>query len=189
MYVRECFAIVSHVLCRDLWPLEERISIGGQRRRLTPQSFLCSKVLLKYKRDKESFWHRHQKGTESASLLVFSKAFCVAAAAAKSLQSCSTLHNPMDCSLPGSSVHGTFQARVLEWGAIAFSGNSMRNMIFSIRELRCREVYSFVQGRTEQHLAECYWISESKHSGSLNKSAGWTTYGSSDVLYCQEHAI
>ena len=36
-------------------------------------------------------------------------------------QSCSTLSNPMDCSLPGSSVHGIFQARVLEWGAIAFS--------------------------------------------------------------------
>ena len=37
-------------------------------------------------------------------------------------QSCPTLSNPMDCSLPGSSVHGIFQARVLEWGAIAFSG-------------------------------------------------------------------
>ena len=36
-------------------------------------------------------------------------------------QSCLTPINPMDCSLPGSSVHGIFQARVLEWGAIAFS--------------------------------------------------------------------
>ena len=36
-------------------------------------------------------------------------------------QSCLTLHNPMDCSSPGSSVHGSFQARVLEWGATAFS--------------------------------------------------------------------
>ena len=43
------------------------------------------------------------------------------AAAAKSLQSCPTLSDPMDCSLPGSSVHGIFQARALEWGAIAFS--------------------------------------------------------------------
>ena len=41
--------------------------------------------------------------------------------AAKSLQSCPTLCDPMDCSHPGSSVHGIFQARVLEWGAIAFS--------------------------------------------------------------------
>ena len=38
-------------------------------------------------------------------------------------QSCPTLSDPMDCSLPGSSVHGIFQARVLEWGAIAFSSN------------------------------------------------------------------
>ena len=36
-------------------------------------------------------------------------------------QSCLTLLDPMDCSLPGSSIHGIFQARVLEWGAIAFS--------------------------------------------------------------------
>ena len=36
-------------------------------------------------------------------------------------QPCPTLRNPMDCSLPGSSVHGIFQARVLEWAAIAFS--------------------------------------------------------------------
>ena len=36
-------------------------------------------------------------------------------------QSCPTLSDPMDCSLPGSSVRGIFQARVLEWGAIAFS--------------------------------------------------------------------
>ena len=43
------------------------------------------------------------------------------AAAAKSLQSCLTLCDPIDRSLPGSSVHGIFQARVLEWGAIAFS--------------------------------------------------------------------
>ena len=48
--------------------------------------------------------------------------FCTqSAASAKLLQSCPTLSNPMDCSLPGSSIHGIFKARVLEWGAIAFS--------------------------------------------------------------------
>ena len=36
-------------------------------------------------------------------------------------QSCPTLSDPVDCSLPGSSIHGIFQARVLEWCAIAFS--------------------------------------------------------------------
>ena len=47
-------------------------------------------------------------------------------------QSCPTLSDPMDCSLPGSSVHGIFQARVLEWGAIAFSvggGNTLKDML------------------------------------------------------------
>ena len=44
-------------------------------------------------------------------------------------QSCLTLSNPMDCSLPGSSIHGIFQARVLEWGAIAFSKVLFRNML------------------------------------------------------------
>ena len=41
-------------------------------------------------------------------------------------QSCLTLHNPMDYSLPGSSINGIFQARVLEWGAIAFSENMVQ---------------------------------------------------------------
>ena len=40
-------------------------------------------------------------------------------------QSCSTLCNPTDCSPPGSSAHGIFQARVLEWGATAFSYSTL----------------------------------------------------------------
>ena len=42
-------------------------------------------------------------------------------------QVCPTPSDPMDCSLPGSFVHGIFQARVLEWGAIAFSKSNMRH--------------------------------------------------------------
>ena len=49
-------------------------------------------------------------------------------------QSCPTLSNPMDCSLPGSCIHRIFQARVLEWGPIAFSekpsSNSQRSLLF-----------------------------------------------------------
>ena len=56
-----------------------------------------------------------------------------AAAAAKLLQSCPTLCDPMDCSLPGSSIHGIFQARVLEWGAIAFSLSDSRYFKFPTR--------------------------------------------------------
>ena len=44
-------------------------------------------------------------------------------------QSCLTLSDPVDCSLPGSSVHGIFQARVLEWGAVAFSAVSPRETL------------------------------------------------------------
>ena len=46
-------------------------------------------------------------------------------------QSCPTLSDPMDCTPPGSSVHGIFQARVLEWGAIAFS--EMNNTITEMK--------------------------------------------------------
>ena len=46
-------------------------------------------------------------------------------------QSCPALSDPMDCSLPGSSVHGIFQARVLEWGAIAFSMANLDSILKS----------------------------------------------------------
>ena len=45
----------------------------------------------------------------------------------KVAQSCLTLSDPMDCSLPSSSIHGIFQTRVLEWGAIAFSHGEEEN--------------------------------------------------------------
>ena len=48
------------------------------------------------------------------------------------VQSCLTPSDPMDCSLPGSSVHEIFQARVLEWGAIAFS---------EFNKIKCERVY------------------------------------------------
>ena len=46
------------------------------------------------------------------------------------VQSCPTLSDPMDCSLTGSSIHGIFQARVLEWGAIAFSNRDTNKQLF-----------------------------------------------------------
>ena len=52
-------------------------------------------------------------------------------------QSCPTLSNPMDCSLTGSSVPGIFQARVLEWGAIAFSINDVSLRLFSDWTIVC----------------------------------------------------
>ena len=46
-------------------------------------------------------------------------------------QLCLTLHDPMDCSLPGSSIHGIFQARVLEWGAIVYTELLIVGFFFS----------------------------------------------------------
>ena len=71
-------------------------------------------------------------------------------------QSCLTLCDPMDCSPPGSSVYGIFQARVLEWGAIAFSTISMsiiqspENRRESPRNIHLKE--GRVQHRPRVHL-------------------------------------
>ena len=77
------------------------------------------------KRTENSFILSHQIGSEEVrvpigEIRIWMK--IAAAAAAKSLQSYPTLCDPMDCSPPGSSIHGIFQARVLVWGAVAFSG-------------------------------------------------------------------
>ena len=56
---------------------------------------------------------------ESVLLMFSSRSLIVSGLAAKSLQSCLTLCDPIDGSPPGSSIHGIFQARVLEWGAIS----------------------------------------------------------------------
>ena len=53
-------------------------------------------------------------------------------------QSCPTLRDPLDCSLPGSSIHGIFQARILEWVAIAFSAEWFKGMpkdLFSLTKM------------------------------------------------------
>ena len=65
-------------------------------------------------------------------------------------QSCLTLSDPMDCSAPGSSVHGIFQARVLEWGAIAFSERNPGTHIFNhfAIKLPCRPQLSPIQSKS-----------------------------------------
>ena len=61
------------------------------------------------------------------------------------IQSCPTLCDPVDCSLPGSSIHGILQARVLEWVAISFSRGSFRprdRTQFSLIEGRCLNLWA-----------------------------------------------
>ena len=64
-------------------------------------------------------------------------------------QSCPTLNDPMDCSLPGSSVHGIFQARVLEWVAIAFSRMNRT-------ELKIRNLFSLESDSIELILVAVF---------------------------------
>ena len=70
-------------------------------------------------------------------------------------QSCPTLCDPMDCSPPGSSVHGIFQATVLEWGAIAFSVY-MYGIIK--KKKKCHMCLSFLYTATS-HQGLPWWLS------------------------------
>ena len=69
----------------------------GPEMRIDCSKLLCSKVLLKYKRDRESFWHRHQKGDREChpARVQFSSV----------TQSCPTLCDPINCNTPGLRVH------------------------------------------------------------------------------------
>ena len=67
-------------------------------------------------------------------------------------QSCPTLSDPMDCSLPVSSIHGIFQARVLEWGAIAFSEQQqMANTYGKMLYILCHEGITNFNHETPLH--------------------------------------
>ena len=73
-------------------------------------------------------------------------------------QSCPTLSDPMDCSLPGSSVHGIFQARVLDRGAIAFStmqvGHSKSFLGVRLLQVLCKVIESVIDFAEESQRTE-----------------------------------
>ena len=75
-------------------------------------------------------------------------------------QLCPTLSDPMDCSLPGSSVHGIFQAKVLEWVAIAFSLaiQGTLNQVFSSTTVRKHQFFGgrLLYGPTLTSVCD-YW--------------------------------
>ena len=76
-------------------------------------------------------------------------------------QSCLTLSDPMDCRLPGSSIHEIFQARVLEWGAIAFSAMNFR-----------------------VHEKSWYWISHMAGANLYHIPGPWTSTVQQGVSKC-----
>ena len=99
------------------WSFSFSISPSNEHSGFISFRFGCLDLLAVQGTFKSLLQHHSSK----ASILQFSAFFMLhvsclyAAAAAESLQSCPTLRDPVDCSLPGSSVHGILQARVLEW--------------------------------------------------------------------------
>ena len=83
-------------------------------------------------------------------------------------RSCPNLHDPMDCSLPGSSIHGIFQARVLEWGAIAFSNYYWR----TAKETPNKESIPCPQAPQNLNLDKPKFM-QCKYSNSFNISIEW----------------
>ena len=88
-------------------------------------------------------------------------------------QLCPTLSDPMDCSLPGSSIHGIFQARVLEWGAIAFSQHSTTNLKTHINVLNniwdVNYSYSYLRYEFFPYISFYHYLS-SHYSSSCSTS-------------------
>ena len=91
-------------------------------------------------------------------------------------QSCPTLSNPMDCSLPGSSIHGIFQARVLEWGAIAFSEPGAGGTLFLSATPSCTPV--FKEGSPPSFNASPLWhqAQPSKTVSVIWVTSSWLAY-------------
>ena len=80
-------------------------------------------------------------------------------------QSCPTLCDPMDCSPPGSSVHGTFQAIILEWIAISFSsGSSQPRDGTPIVDRRCT-VWATRKEKAQKCVDKPWWMHSTNHGG------------------------
>ena len=98
-----------------------------------------------------------------------------AAAAAKSLQSCPILCDPIDSSLPGSSVPGILQARILEWVAISFSNACVHAKSLQSRPALCNPMDSSspgssVQGILQARILEWVAISSSSEYSCVSRS-------------------
>ena len=99
-------------------------------------------------------------------------------------QSCPTLCNPMDCSLPGSSVHGIFQARVLVWVAIFFPGY-LPNQGLNPGLLHCRQTHYHLSHQGSSHYTDSLALFtkfftdvlvmyvQSEPSGHMTSCIGW----------------
>ena len=96
----------------------------------------------------------------------------------KSAQSCPTLRDPMECSLPGSSVHGIFQARVLVWGGLAFSAREAlkyKNTVSQKTSYRDTELQiQVLTSKTSREERKPGWKKKREEVGDRGKRGGLT---------------
>ena len=120
--------------CCSPWGYEESLMTMTERIQPTIGLIELFEKYTKIKQEKHNLVH-HQKANTVGNLWYISIKYSSTLSLkytykwSEVAQSCRTLCNPMDCSLSGSSVHGIFQARVLEWIAISFSRGSSRTRI------------------------------------------------------------
>ena len=109
-------------------------------------------------------------------------------------QSCQTLRDPMDCGLPGSSIHGIFQARVLEWGAIALSARcslATVNYLSNFLEVLSPTRLQLFTNEFLKITHQCHFVSSVSHGAESSCGQLWgSSHSSSDTLassgYCNE---
>ena len=100
-------------------------------------------------------------------------------------QSCLTLSNPTDCSLPGSSVHGIFQAKVLEWDAIAFS-----EIVWQfLKKLQIELLRQSVQSLSCVQLLATSWTAARQASLSITNSWSLLKLMSIELVMPSNHLI
>ena len=90
---------------------------------------------------------------------------------AKSLQSCLTLCNPMNCSLQGSSVHGIFQARTLKWVAISFSKRSFQHRDWTLVACLTGRFFT-TEPSGKPHFSRWYILKGKGSQGSIDLGGG-----------------
>ena len=101
------------------------------------------------------------------------KPYAAAAAAAKSLQSCLTLCDPIDGTPPGSSVPGILQARILEWVAISFSNERMHAKLLQLCPTLCDLMDSSPPGSSVHRILQAGILECVAISFSQNGANGW----------------